>query len=79
MYEILIERTAEKNLSSLSPQVAKRIVKVVLRLKNNPRRDARKITGSRNDWRMRIGDYRVIYEIDDKEKVIRIFRIKHKS
>jgi mRNA interferase RelE/StbE len=79
MYETLIERTAEKDLSTLPPQTAQRIAKVILRLKNNPRRNARKITGSENDWRFRIGDYRVIYEIDDKKRVIRIFRIKHRK
>ena len=79
MYEVLIEHTAEKDLSALSLQTAQRIAKVILRLKNNPRRNARKITGSKNDWRFRMGDYRVIYEIDDKKKVIRIFRVKHRK
>jgi len=37
-----------------------------------------KITGSKNDWRIRIGDYRVIYEIDEKAKHVRIFRVRHR-
>jgi len=33
---------------------------------------------SYNDWRIRIGDYRVIYEIDDRAKVIKVMRIRHR-
>jgi mRNA-degrading endonuclease RelE of RelBE toxin-antitoxin system len=33
---------------------------------------------SYNDWRIRIGDYRVIYEIDDRAKVVKVMRIRHR-
>jgi len=57
--------------------------KIILRikdLKNNPRPiNCRKIVGSKSDYRIRIEDYRVIYEIVDKEKKIRIMRVKHRK
>jgi mRNA interferase RelE/StbE len=37
-----------------------------------------KLAGSKNDWRIRIGDYRVVYEIDDARKRVRIFRVRHR-
>jgi mRNA interferase RelE/StbE len=41
-------------------------------------REAQKIKGSRKDWRLRIGDYRVLYEINNVIKTITIMRIKHR-
>jgi mRNA interferase RelE/StbE len=36
----------------------------------------RKIVGSRDDWRIRIGPYRVVYEIDDRAKEVRVTRVR---
>ena len=45
----------------------------------NPRPPAsRKLTGARNDWRIRVGDYRVIYEIADEIRIVRINRVRHR-
>jgi mRNA-degrading endonuclease RelE of RelBE toxin-antitoxin system len=38
----------------------------------------RKLTGSKNDWRIRVGDYRVIYEITDAIRVVRVNRVRHR-
>jgi mRNA interferase RelE/StbE len=38
----------------------------------------RKITGSKNDWRMRVGNYRVIYEVDEKAKAVKVMRVRHR-
>jgi mRNA interferase RelE/StbE len=82
MYRLEIERAGERDLKSLKKSSAatfKRIVSHILTLKDNPRPPITlKITGSKNDWRLRIGDYRVIYEIDDQKRLVRIFRIKHR-
>jgi mRNA interferase RelE/StbE len=46
----------------------------------NPRpQGSRKITGSKNDWRIRVGDYRIIYEIDAHAEIIRVMRIRHRK
>jgi mRNA interferase RelE/StbE len=48
-------------------------------LAQNPRPPGcRKLTGTENDWRIRVGDYRVIYEITDVLRVIRINRVRHR-
>jgi len=60
--------------------ITERIVKHIVSLGDNPRLyGTRKIVGSKDDWKMRIGDYRVIYEISDENKIVRIFRIKHRK
>jgi len=48
-------------------------------LGNNPRpAGCRKLAGSKNDWRIRVGDYRVIYEITDAVWIVRVNRVRHR-
>lgn len=79
MYEVLIERTAERDLKSLPTTLFDRIIARIKALADVPRPSGcHKLAGSKNDWRIRIGDYRVLYEIDDSSKRIRIFRVRHR-
>ncbi len=80
MYQVLIEKHAERDLKNLPRKLFNLIIKRILSLKDNPRPSAvRKLVGSKNDWRIRIGDYRVIYEIADRAKTVRVFRVKHRK
>ena len=79
MYEILIERRAERDLKRLSEELFRRIVLQIQQLEDDARPvGSRKIVGTASDWRIRVGDYRVLYEIDDAAKVIRIMRVRHR-
>jgi mRNA interferase RelE/StbE len=79
VHEVLLERAAERDLKALSRAVYQRIVSHLQALSQNPRpAGCKKITGSRSDWHIRIGDYRVIYEIDDRAKVVKVMRIRHR-
>ena len=80
MYKILIEHAAEHDLKHLQPDVLKRITPVIRRLTMNPRPlGCHKIKGSKNDWRIRVGEYRIIYEICDLLLEVRIMRIRHRK
>jgi mRNA interferase RelE/StbE len=79
VYEVYLERAAERDLRRLPAETFHRIVPRIRALAEDPRpMGCRKLTGSENDWRIRIRDYRVIYEIDDDERVVRVFRIRHR-
>ena len=79
MYEVYLERRAERDLKKLSTDDFYRIITRIQALVEDPRPDGcRKITGSKSDWRIRIGEYRVIYEIDEKSSAVRIIRIRHR-
>lgn len=79
-YEVYLERTAEQDLKRLSARNFQRIIPHIKALAENPRpAGCRKISGSRNDWRIRVGNYRVIYEVEDKEKVVRVMRVRHRG
>lgn len=69
-YTVLIERRALKQLKRIPPPHHERIKKAVRALSEDPRpADAAKLTG-RSAWRIRIGEYRVIYEINDEDDSI---------
>jgi len=79
VYEILLERRAEKDLKKLPSVLFQRIIEKIQPLAENPKpQGSRKITGSKNDWRIRIGDYRAIYEINEREKRVKIMLIRHR-
>jgi mRNA interferase RelE/StbE len=79
MYKIVVERSAEKDLKRLSSEVRPRAVTAIQSLASNPRPvGCRKLAGTKNDWRIRVGDYRVIYEIADEIRIIRINRVRHR-
>jgi mRNA interferase RelE/StbE len=78
-YELYIERRAEKDLKKLEASLFSEIVARIKELADNPHpHGSKKIAGSQNDWRIRIGNYRVLYEIDNKTKTIKIMRVKHR-
>ena len=79
MYEVFLERAAENDLKRLPVTTFHRIIPQIRTLAENPRPSGcRKLTGSKNDWRIRVGDYRVLYEIDEKTRAVRIMRVRHR-
>ena len=79
MYEVYLERAAENDLKRLPTTTFHRIISQIRALAENPRPSGcRKLAGSKNDWRIRIGDHRVLYEIDEKVKAVRIMRVRHR-
>ena len=79
-YAVLLESRAEKELKSLPENVLKRVDNKLQALSLNPRpRGAAKLKGKESEgWRLRIGDYRILYQIDDKENAIHVYRVKHR-
>ncbi len=80
MHEVLLERVAQRDLKRLSPGEFGRVIARIRALADEPRPPgSRKIVGAESDWRIRIGDYRIVYEIDDKARKIRVMRVRHRS
>jgi len=80
MYRISISRSAEKDLKKLDRQVKNRVVNEILGLAADPRpHGCRKVVSEERVWRIRSGDWRIGYEIDDSEKEVTIIRIGHRS
>ena len=62
VYRVRLERSAEKDLARLASDVHDRVITAIQALAKNPRpTGCRKLAGSKSDWRIRVGDYRVVY------------------
>ncbi len=79
MYRLVIDRYAQKQLGKIPPPHFNRIVKAINDLAINPRPPGcKKLTG-RAGYRIRVGDYRVIYNIEDKILTVFVIDIGHRK
>ncbi len=79
MYSLRILPAAQKDLNRLHDKIFNKIKNEIISLVDNPRPyGALKLTNE-DGYRIRIGDYRVLYRIDEKIKEIFIYRIKHRK
>jgi len=78
-YTIHIEQSAQKNLSKIPSQEQNRIIKAIQNLSKNPLPSGSKKLSGRDAWRIRIGTYRVIYEIHEDKLVVLVVVIGHRK
>jgi mRNA interferase RelE/StbE len=79
-YELRFARAARRELEALDTAMVQRLFSAIERLAQDPRpRGCRKIQGADNLWRIRVGDYRVLYTIDDQARLLDILAIRHRS
>jgi mRNA interferase RelE/StbE len=77
-YRVILPRSVQKELDRLPDDIVKRILARLAQLETNPRpADMKKLKG-RGAWRIRVGDYRVIYEIHHRELQILIITVGHR-
>lgn len=75
-YTVLLRPAAERDFKKLSPDVRPRIKDVLLSLEQDPRPPGvTKLTAAGKLWRVRSGDYRVLFEIDDTAQTVLVLRI----
>ncbi|MBS3908069.1 MAG: type II toxin-antitoxin system RelE/ParE family toxin [Actinobacteria bacterium] len=77
-YTITILRRAQKELSDLPQDYYTRVRDEIRKLAEEPRPNGSKKLAGRSGWRIRVGSYRVVYEIDDASCLIIIMHIGHR-
>jgi len=78
-YEILWKRSAVKELKQLPKEIVRKINKIVTRLFDNPLpAGVRKLVGSEHTFRVRLGDYRIVYSVRAEILTIEIIRVGHR-
>ena len=78
-YSLEIKHSAQRELDSLDDSVFRRIDRRILTLADNPRpTGCKKLRGYKDQWRVRVGDWRVVYLIDDAAKLVTITRVAHR-
>ena len=79
-YRVVLTSSAARELKRLSSQLNERVVPRLENLAANPRPPGcQKLKGGHNEWRIRVGDYRVVYTIDDAALLVEVTRIRHRS
>lgn len=77
-YSLFIKKDAEKEIRALPKSDLKRIVQKIQSLSDNPRPEGCEKLKGEEGYRIRQGDYRVVYLIDDAERTVRIMRVGHR-
>lgn len=71
---------AQKDLDGFAGKMLLRFEQAVLGLYDAPRpHNSKKLSGGGSRWRIRVGEYRILYEIDDSRNIVRIYRIAHRK
>jgi mRNA interferase RelE/StbE len=79
-HRVVFTRSARRELAALDATVARRIISRVEALTTDPRpHGCVKLQGAADLWRIRVGDYRVVYSIDDNARLVDIRVVRHRS
>ena len=78
IYELIYTETALKDLKKLDKRVQERIINALERIQYNPFKYVRKLKG-REEYRLRVGDYRVLMRIDKGKLIILIVAVGHRK
>ena len=78
MYQVVVSNKAEKVLAKLPIAVYGRMASALKKLSSNPRPAGCKKLRGRNAWRIRVGEYRAIYEIQDEILLVVVITVGHR-
>ena len=79
--KVILSSAAQHDLRQLSPEIYKRVLAALYSLRDNPRPPGCLLLCNYKPptWRIRVGDWRILYEIDDSKKLVRIHNVYHRS
>ena len=77
-YQVLIKRSVEKELDALPKSMRERIVRRLLSLEGDPRPPGSKKLQGEESYRLRVGDYRALYRIDDQNRMVTVYAVGHR-
>ena len=75
MYRLEISHTAHRQIRRLPPQTRDRVNSAIAGLADNPRPPGAKKLTDREGYRVRVGDYRILYQVDDEARTVVIYRV----
>jgi mRNA interferase RelE/StbE len=77
-YKVIIKRSAEKEIEALPLKDRRRVVGKIQSLADNPRPPGCEKLSGADKYRLRQGDYRILYEIIDRDLIITVVRVGHR-
>jgi len=79
-YRLEVKESGQRELAELPTRIQRRIVRALEKLAEDPRPSGvHKIRGTEDAYRIRVGDYRVIYEVREKQLVVYVIRMRHRK
>ncbi len=78
MYRVEIRSRAEKDIEALPSTVSRRILETIANLGTEPRPNGARKLAADDGYRVRVGDYRIVYEIADAAQTVTITRVRHR-
>ena len=79
VYSVSIRKSAQREIKSLDHTVRERIIKALRSLRDPRPPGCLKLAGSSNLWRVRVGDWRVLYEISDDDREVVVVGVRRRS
>lgn len=77
-YTVTIKRSAEREMGALPDKVFERVADSIISLESDPRKPGSKKLRGSNHYRVRAGDYRILYTIDDENLSVEIVAVGHR-
>ena len=78
-YSLVIPRSVSKRMERLATEAYDRVDSAILALAENPRPPGCAKLRGREDWRIRVGDYRIVYGIDDERRIVQVLHVGHRG
>ncbi len=77
-YQVRIVSSAQREMDKLPTLIYNRVSRRILSLEDNPRPKGVKKLSGRGEYRLRVGDYRVLYTINDEKHMVTVFAVGHR-
>ena len=77
-YEVRVDERIVKQLRRFRGDVSQRIIAAIESLSRNPRPQGSLKLSGQPGWRIRVGEYRILYEIDDSAKEVTVYHVGHR-
>jgi mRNA interferase RelE/StbE len=78
-YQVVVPKRVQREIDSLPTTVRSRVVQVLARLQDEPRpTGCIKLTGYHHEYRIRVGEYRIRYEVRDADQSVFVLRVQHR-
>lgn len=79
MYEVILQKSAERFLKKLDKETQRRIINKLKELGRNPISGSPLVGNLAGLWKLRMGDYRAIYQIKNEELIVLVLGIGHRK
>lgn len=77
-YRVVVARSAERELQALSADARRRVGMALLRLEADPRPHGVRKLAQGPGWRLRVGEYRVLFTVDDDARLVTVYAVGHR-